>query len=143
MRQSLKLLYSELDKNGGGGGGRQREGEDGSLDCGIPRRALVKDINVFRQSDSFSGLLVTIADAQSSSDGNVRNPDEFEVMFSPVSGFQRFDSEGTLAKRITGLEVRTYMCVVLRSFGSEVHSLLESNFSSWVLPTPFSHFTTT
>ena len=103
MRQSLKKLYSEQDKNGGGGGGG-RQKQEGNFDCGIPRQALVKDVNVFRQSDSFSGLLVTIGDALSSS-SSVRNPPEFEVMFSPVSGFRRFVSEGTLAKRITGLEV--------------------------------------
>jgi hypothetical protein len=105
LRQSLKLLYSEQEKNGGVGvgGGRQHLEEGGGLDCGIPRQALVKDVNVFRQRDSFSGLLVTIVDAVSSS---VRTPPpEFEVMFSPVSGFKRFVSEGTLAKRITGLEV--------------------------------------
>ena len=101
MRQSLKLLYSKQDKNGGG---RQLQ-QESSLDCGIPRQALVKDVNVFHQSDSFSGLLVTITDALSSSNSNVRKPPEFEVMFSPVSGFKRFVSEGTLAKRITGLEV--------------------------------------
>ena len=109
MRQSLKLLYSEQDKNGVGGGGEGRHQLE--VDCGIPRQALavVKDVNVFRQSDSFSGLLVTIKDGSSSSI-NVRHPSplpEFEVMFSPVSGFKRFVSEGALANRITGLEVRT------------------------------------
>ena len=108
MRQSLKLLYSEQDKNRVGGAGGRQHPEDGGLDCGIPRQALVKDVNVFRQRDSFSGLLVTVADARSSG-GGVRNPPpEFEVMFSPVSGFKRFDSEGNLAKRITGLEVCTH-----------------------------------
>ena len=104
MRQSLKLLYSDQAEKGGGGEGRQLQ-ERGSLDCGIPRQAqaLVKDVNVFHQSDSFSGLLVTIKDALSSR--NLRNPPEIEVMFSSVSGFKRFVSEGTLAKRITGLEV--------------------------------------
>ena len=104
MRQSLKLLYSEQDKNGVGGG--RQHLEEGGLDCGIPRQALVKDVNVYRQRDSFSGLLVTIVDARSSS-GGMRNPPEFEMMFSPVSGFKRFVNEGNLAKRITGLEVCT------------------------------------
>lgn len=96
MRQSLKLLRTELAEKGG----RQ---DGGQLDCGIPRQALVKDINVFRQSDSFSGLLVTLKDALSS----VTNPPEFEVFFSPVPGFKRFVSEGTVAQRIAGLEVCT------------------------------------
>ena len=95
MRQSLKLLRSEQAEKGGG------RKEEKSLNCGIPRQALVKDVNVFCQSDSFSGLLVTIKDTLSSA----MNPPEFEVMFSPVSGFRRFVSEGDLAKRITGLEV--------------------------------------
>ena len=95
MRQSLKLLRSEQAEKGEG---RQ---EEKSLNCGIPRQALVKDVNIFRQSDSFSGLLMTIRDALSTA----MNPPEFEVMFSPVSGFRRFVSEGDLAKRITGLEV--------------------------------------
>ena len=97
MRQSLKLLRSEQAEKGGG---RQ---EEKSLNCGIPRQALVKDVDVFRQSDSFSGLLVTIKDTLPRS--TAMNPPEFEVMFSPVSGFRRFVSEGDLAKRITGLEV--------------------------------------
>ena len=107
MRQSLKLLYSEQDKNRVGGAGGRQHLEEGGLDCSIPWQALVKDVNVFRQRDSFSGLLVTVVDAHSS--GGIRNPPpEFEVMFSPVSGFKRFDSEGNLAKRITGLEVCTH-----------------------------------
>ena len=104
MRQSLKLLYSEHAEKGRGGEGRQQQLQEGhNLNCGIPRQALVKDVNVFRQSDSFSGLLVTIKDSLTSS--SVKDPPEFEVMFSPVSGFKRFVSNGTLAKRITGLEV--------------------------------------
>ena len=94
MRQSLKLLYSEQTEKGGG-----KEG----LECGIPHQAVVKDVSVYRQKDSFSGLLVTLKDALSSS----LNPPEFQIYFSPVSGFKRFESEGDFTKRILGLEVCT------------------------------------
>ena len=94
MRLSLKLLYSERTEKGGG-----KEG----LDCGLPHQALVKDVSVFHQKDSFSGLLVTLKDALSSS----LNPPEFQIFFSPVSGYRRFENEGDFAKRILGLEVCT------------------------------------
>lgn len=92
MRQSLKLLHSELAKKGGG---------RNASECGLPRQAVVEEVNVFRQSDYFSGLLLTLKDAHSSS----LNPPKFEVFFSPVSGLKKYEVEGNLAKRIIGLEV--------------------------------------
>ena len=89
MRQSLKLLHTEQAKKGG------------DKECGIPKQAEVKDVNAFRQSDSFSGLLVTLKDART----DTVNPPEFEVFFSPIPGFKRFVSEGDMARRIVGLEV--------------------------------------
>ena len=98
MRQSLKQLYSELAEKGGEG-----RGMEGDVRCGIPRQPVVKDVNVFRQSDSFRGLLVTLKDSEARS----LNSPEFEVFFSPVSHFKRFEVDGDLAKRVTGLEVST------------------------------------
>ena len=96
MRQSLKLLYSEqAEKSGGGGGSKE------SPNCGIPRNAIVKDVNVYRQNDALRGLLITLKDSLSTA----LNPPQFEVFFSPVSGLKKFDVEGDFSKRILGLEV--------------------------------------
>ena len=92
MRQGLKLLYANQSERGGG----DSEG------CGIPREPIVKDVNVYRQGDSFKGLLVTLKDNLASS----LNSPEIEVFFSPLSHLKRFEVDGDLAKRITGLEVR-------------------------------------
>ena len=98
MRLSLKLLYSELAEKGG---------SRNASECGLPRQAIVKDVNVFRQRDSFSGLLLTLTDALSSS----LNPPKFEVFLSPVSGFRKYEVEGELAKRIVGMEVNMHLLI--------------------------------
>ena len=103
MRQSLKLLYSDQSERGGGG---DSEG------CGIPREPIVKDVNVYRHGDSFKGLLVTLKDGLADS----LNSPEVEVFFSPVSHLKRFEVDGDLARRITGLEVRQCVWVELSNF---------------------------
>ena len=93
LRQSIKLLYANHSEKAGG------EGED--IGCGIPKQAVVKDVNVLRRAEVFTGLVVTIRDALS---GKL-NPPEFEIYFTPVPKMKRHTLENELARRIWAFEV--------------------------------------
>ena len=93
LRQSIKLLYANHSEQTG------RGKED--IGCGIPKQAVVKDVNVLRRAEVITGLVVTIKDALS---GKL-NPPEFEVYFAPVTMMKRHTLEDELARRIWAFEV--------------------------------------
>ena len=93
LRQSIKLLYANHSEQTG------RGKED--IECGIPKQAVVKDVNVLRRAEVITGLVVTIKDALS---GKL-NPPEFEVYFTPVTMMKRHTLEDELARRIWAFEV--------------------------------------
>lgn len=73
----------------------------GGSDCNIPRQAVVKEVSVFKESDHFRGLVVSLRDALSEK----MNPPEFEVLFTPTPHFKKFSFDNQVGKRIWMLEV--------------------------------------